>query len=51
MKTIQEKIETMDLTMARRPKGNYVRNIIAKEIAAIDGTEGERKEISLPGYK
>ena len=28
-----------------------VRNIIAKEIAAIDGTEDERKEISLPGYK
>ena len=23
MKTIQEKIERMDLTMARRPKGNY----------------------------
>ena len=28
-----------------------VRNIIVKEIAAIDGTEDERKEISLPGYK
>ena len=28
-----------------------VRNIIAKEIAAIDGTEDERKEISLPGLK
>ena len=23
MKTMQEKIERMDLTMARRPKGNY----------------------------
>ena len=23
MKTIQEKIERVDLTMARRPKGNY----------------------------
>ena len=23
MKTIQEKIERLDLTMARRPKGNY----------------------------
>jgi len=23
MKTIQEKVERMDLTMARRPKGNY----------------------------
>ena len=23
MKTIQEKIERIDLTMARRPKGNY----------------------------
>ena len=23
LKTIQEKIERMDLTMARRPKGNY----------------------------
>jgi len=23
MKTIQEKIERMDLTMARRPKGNH----------------------------
>jgi len=23
MKTIQEKMERMDLTMARRPKGNY----------------------------
>ena len=23
MKTVKEKIETMDLTMARRPKGNY----------------------------
>ena len=23
MKTVQEKIERMDLTMARRPKGNY----------------------------
>ena len=28
-----------------------VRNIIAKEIAAIDGTEDEKKQISLPGYK
>jgi len=23
MKTVKEKIERMDLTMARRPKGNY----------------------------
>ena len=28
-----------------------VRNIIAKEIAAINGTEDENQEISLPGYK
>ena len=28
-----------------------VRNIIAKEIAAIDVTEEEKKEINLPGHK
>ena len=30
---------------------NDVRNIIAKEIAAIDVTEEEKKEISLSGHK
>ena len=30
---------------------NDVRNIIAKEIAAIDVTEEEKKGISLPGHK
>ena len=30
---------------------NDVRNIIAKEVAAIDVTEEEKKEINLPGHK
>ena len=43
----------MQFAVGHRSKhaGIDVRNIIAKQIAAIDVMEDKKKEISLPGYK
>ena len=41
MKTIQEKIERMDLTMARRPKGNYEAYICILELTRHISKVGE----------
>ena len=48
MKTIQEKIERMDLTMARRPKGNYEAyiNQVSSVIVLQDEIKNEDKNMT-----
>ena len=48
MKTIQEKIERMDLTMARRPNGNYEAyiNQVSSVIVLQDEIKNEDKNMT-----